>query len=260
MNSGQTLNSRFRNKTVIAKLVLLFITWVTVAYTLMNLKGEFENLSIKTMENKFRKYEWAMHSTAQVILNTTNYLGISSETVKTVGGMLYRKVRARNLTFRKRNAVELVARIGVGLGAAYAGNATGVNRIAQNALAPFEAYNTMKHHFINKPGYRNKGYMERQARTLNQVHTLLIYIMGLLAQFEYNVVMEVARTIIPQNSQTARTITNGLGAALRLTSGYAYSSNNGTRTRQVMGNWVNLTTAGGRLLLGNNKNGLNRRN
>jgi len=247
MNS---VNSKFKNKKVIAKLVLLFITWLTVAYWLMSLNRTRSTMSIASMNATFKQYEWAMKSTGQFILNTTDYLGVSNETVKSVGGMLWRKVRARNLTFKKRNAVELAVRVGVGLGAAYAGNATGVNRIAKNALAPMQLYNSVKAGLVNKPGFLNMGYATRQKNTFNQVQTLLIYIMGLLAQFEYNVTMEVARTIIPQNSQMARSITNGLGATLRLTSGFAYSANNGTRTAQVARNYANLFAAGSGVVRG----------
>jgi hypothetical protein len=241
------MNSRFRNKAVITKLVVLFITWLTVAYWLMNLEKNRSTMSPASMNAALKKYEWAMKSTGQFILTTTDYLGISSETVKSVGSMLWRKVRARNLTFKKRNAIELAARIGVGLSAAYAGNATGVNRIARNALAPMQLYNTVKYGLVNKPGFFNMGYATRQKNTFNQVQTLLIYIMGLLAQFEYDVTMAIARTIIPQNSQMARNITNGLGATLRLKSGFAYSANNGKRTQQVVRNYANLFSAGGRI-------------
>jgi hypothetical protein len=151
------------------------------------------------------------------------------------------------LTFKKRNAIELAARIGIGLSAAYAGSATGVNRIARNALAPMQLYNTVQYGLVNKPGFFNMGYATRQKNTFNQVQTLLIYIMGLLAQFEYDVTMAITRTIIPQNSPMARNITNGLGATLRLTSGFAYSANNGKRTQQVARNYANLFSAGGRI-------------
>ena len=234
----------FKDKRIIAKLVMLLITWLTVAFWLMNLETTRSTMSPASMNAALTKYEWAMQSTGQFILNTTDYLGVSNETVKSVGGMIWRKVRARNLTFRKRNAVELAARVTLGLGVAYASNQTGVNRIARNALAPIQLYNSVKSRLVNKPGFFNMGYATRQKNTFNQVQTLLIYILGLLAQFEYSVTMEIARSIIPQNSQMARNITNGLGATLRLTSGFAYSANNGTRTRQVARNYANLFTAG----------------
>jgi len=240
----------FKDKRIIAKLVMLLITWLTVAFWLMNLETTRSTMSPASMNAALTKYEWAMQSTGQFILNTTDYLGVSSETVKSVGGMIWRKVRARNLSFRKRNAVELAARVTLGLGVAYASNQTGVNRIARNALAPIQLYNSVKSRLVNKPGFFNMGYATRQKNTFNQVQTLLIYILGLLAQFEYSVTMEIARTIIPQNSQMARNITNGLGATLRLTSGFAYSANNGTRTSQVSRNYINLARAGAGIIRG----------
>ena len=94
----------FKDKRIIAKLVMLLITWLTVAFWLMNLETTRSTMSPASMNAALTKYEWAMQSTGQFILNTTDYLGVSNETVKSVGGMIWRKVRARNLTFRKRNA------------------------------------------------------------------------------------------------------------------------------------------------------------
>jgi hypothetical protein len=237
---------RFRDKKIIAKLVLLIVTWLTVAYFLLSLKSTHNTMSISTMRanmEALQKYDWAISQTSRFIVETTSYLGVPAETVKSVGSMMWRKIRARNLTFKKRNAIELAARVTLGLGAAYASNRTGVNRIARNALAPVKLYNSIKYQLVNKPGFFNMGAATRNKELFNNVQSLLISLMGLLAQFEYNVTMEVARTIIPQNSPVARSVTNGIGATLRLTSGFAYSANNGKRTQQVARNVANLGAA-----------------